>query len=357
MLSDAADTLIQAARDSKTTDADMQAAGQSFFESAKTASRDDTNAALRTLKDHFNLENPSRGAYLALICGGLIERGGDSMIIAKPLTEQLTELISATAELANACVDQIRDSENQDENSTEDFEKIRVQTAQTMPHQNAAWEALKIFWRPAIAVFSRNSESRSAARHLREFASQVSDYHEAGHWLKMMLTVLDNEPIVVIEPSTSLGIQGRISGIVDNFQLNTILMDVFPKQGWFARRRVSRRVADIARGNGPQQSHHMVSSTWNLYTWKAIESNLNLPESGDYSASTHWIWNEGTPADIPVFDQHRVILLGPPTYKRVWQSLRIFANLPGNLEVVRKLTKVEVNNWLKRLFDAKQSGE
>jgi hypothetical protein len=333
----------------------MNASAQSFFDTISGASRDDANAALRTLSAHFDLENASRGAFLALVCGALVEHGCDPLAIAKPLTERLASLLECSAELASACADQIPESEDEDQDPIELFEETRERIMPTMAQQNAAWEALGQFWRPAIAVFSVSPESRSSARHLRDLAAQISDYHEAGHWLQLMLAVLDDEPIVAIEPQTSLGVLGRISGVVDNFQLNVLLMDGFPKSGFLARRRVPREVADVARGNGPQQSHHTVTSVWNLYTWEAIKTGMTLPDPGDYGSSAHWVWNEGTPADIPVFDGRRVVLLGPASYPRSWQSQRMFGNLPANLEIERKLTKDEIEHWLKRMVAAKNA--
>jgi hypothetical protein len=355
MLIEATNSLIETARDGTATDADMNSSAQSFFDAIRVASPDDVNAALRTLSAHFDLENASRGAFLALVCGALVERGCDPLAIAKPLTERLASLLESSAELANACADQIAESEDKEEDPIERFEKTREQLVPTMAQQNAAWKALEQFWRPAIAVFSISPESRSSARHLRNLAAQISDYHDAGHWLQLMLAVLDDEPIVAIEPKTNLGILGRISGVVDNFQLNVLLMDAFPKSGFLARRRVPQEVADVARGNGPQQSHHTVTSVWNLYTWAAIEAGMVLPDPGDYGSSAHWVWNEGTPADIPVLDGHRVILLGPASYPRSWQSQRMFDNLRGNLEIERTLTKDEISEWLQRMIAAKNA--
>jgi hypothetical protein len=136
---------------------------------------------------------------------------------------------------------------------------------------------------------------------------------------------------LAIEPKTMLGILGRISGVVDNFQLNVLLMDGFPLSGWFASRRAPKRVAEVAKGKGPQQTDDIVTGVWNLYTWRPIQPGSTLPDPNDYGGSATWIWNEGAPEDIPVFEGRRVILLGPATYPRNWQSQRMFARLPAQL--------------------------
>ena len=56
---------------------------------------------------------------------------------------------------------------------------------------------------------------------------------------------------------------------------------------------------------------------------------------------------------MPVFDGHRVILLGPPAYTRFWGSQRQFANLQARFEIEQRLTKPEVHDWLDRMAAAK----
>ena len=88
MLNDATNSLIATARDPTSTDADMNAAAQAFFDGIRGASRDDASAALRTVSTYFNLEDASRAAFLALVCGALVERGCDPLAIAEPLIER-----------------------------------------------------------------------------------------------------------------------------------------------------------------------------------------------------------------------------------------------------------------------------
>ena len=111
-----------------------------------------------------------------------------------------------------------------------------------------------------------------------------------------MLTVLDEEPYVAIEPATRTGIVGRMSGIVENFQLNTLLMDEFPRD----EPRVSKAAVAVARGNGPQQIDETVTGVWNLYSYGALLPGGELAEATDRAYADTWIWNEGMPADIPV---------------------------------------------------------
>jgi hypothetical protein len=192
-------------------------------------------------------------------------------------------------------------------------------------------------------------EARWAAKSLRAQAQRIAELHEGAHWIQLILSVLDDEPLLVIEPATRTGILARSSGIVDNFQLNTLLMDAFPASSPSSLRRVSLSAAEIARGTGPQMSEEVVTGAWNLYTWQALRRDLRLPESGDNDATGHWIWNEGIPADIPLFEERRVILLGPPSYERSWRSQRMFESLPARLHIEQRLTPAEATAWLERM--------
>jgi hypothetical protein len=243
--------------------------------------------------------------------------------------------------------------EHGDGESPEDaFETVRKWVATTMVKENAAWEALQQFWPVTIAVFSADADVRAKAKPLRDLAAKISTRHQAGHWLRFMLSVLDNEPVLVIEPETRSGIEGRISGVVDNFQLNVLIMDAFPR-GFFAKRRVSQSAVDIARGGGPQRGEEVVIGAWNLYTWQALSADGKLPEAKGFKNQEHWIWNEGVPDDIPVFDGRRVVLLGPPSYERSWPAQRLFDKLPGKLAVEKVLKRGEVEEWIGKMAKVK----
>ncbi len=290
--------------------------------------------------------------------------------LEQPLIDRLTALLTPAVELARAfradvspidsaaleqesAEEEDEESDEQEDDSVEQFEHWRAGTAEELPDENLAWEVLQQFWMPAIALFSASARARASAQHVRPLAGEIAELHEAGHWLAMILGVLNEEPILVIEPDTELGIVGSISGVVDNFQLQVLLMDGFPKRGLLAGRRVSKKVAEIAHGDGPQQGSATVTGSWNMYTWQALEPDLTLPS--DQSSCDHWIWNEGAPEDIPVFEGYRVVLLGPASYPRMWQAQRMFTALRANLAIDRELSPEETRSWLQKMGAAGRS--
>lgn len=347
MLNEPLQNLIDLARDPSADEEALREAAQEFLNAASQAKPKEANAALATLAGHIGLDDLAKAAFLALVCGALVEEGRDPSPMIEPLNQRLQYLLESAAELADACRARLPQAQEDDQDNDEEFERVLEEVAGEMPLESDAWQALNQFWRPAIAVFSISEQARAAARHLRELAGNIAEFHEGGHWLRLMLSVLDNDPILAIEPDTGVGMLARITGVVDNFQLNVLLMDGFPGKG---ARRVSKRVAEVARGIGPQQTDDNVTGAWNLYTWGAVKPGLKLADPG--KDEKYWIWNEGVPDDIPVFEGRRVILLGPPTYSRTWRSQRMFDKLPAKLECERVLSEAEVDDWLQRMLSA-----
>src|SRR5262245_25138452 len=223
MITQATQHLIATVRAPSSSEEDMRAAAQSLLNGLARGTPAQANAALSELAGCVSLDDPSRAAFFALVCGALVEIGCDPSDLIKPLNQRLESLLESSARLAAACIARLPKPESEDEDPAEAFEDTRRRVAGAMPLENAAWEALNAFWRPAIAVFSVSPSARAEAHGLRNLATKIADQHEGGHWLRLMLSVLDNDPVLAIEPQTRLGILARMSGVVDNFQLNVLL--------------------------------------------------------------------------------------------------------------------------------------
>ncbi len=219
------------------------------------------------------------------------------------------------------------------------------------PREHAAWEALKSFWRGAAPVLSRSPAARSAAKEWLPLVESLVDFHEAGHWLYELLRVLDDEPFLAIEPTTMLGVAGGMSGVADNFQLEMLLMHSFPRTA-MKPVRIDESALRVAMGVGPASLHQTIECQWNMYQWTAWRDEAMTAEGAtDFESSDHWIWSEGAPADIDRWDGKRVILLGPPSYRRSWQCERMFEFLPARLRIDRELSVKEVTDLLERMSE------
>jgi len=203
---------------------------------------------------------------------------------------------------------------------------------------------------PAIAMFSASPSLRGAHPEVRDLAKSLSNRVDGCGWLQKVFDVLEDEPLRVIEPSTHTGILARLSGTDVNFTLTTLLMHHFAGPDGQPISRLSAMAASVLAG-GAQQSREWVAGVWNLYNWPAIDSNCSLPAG--QSATAHWIWNEGTPADIAVFEGRRVILLGPAAYSRTWPAQRTFSAMKAGVAYRGRADARRVRGWLERMAQSR----
>ncbi|MCA9074582.1 MAG: hypothetical protein KDA93_06080 [Planctomycetaceae bacterium] len=353
MITDSAKSLLDVVSHPESSEDSIQESTRKYLDEVGHSSLSEIADSMVILADGFRLNDPARAGHVGLVCGALIERGYDPERVVTPLIDYLRELLQKSTALSEACIAQFPKDVQEDVALDEVFAEIREQMAKEMPAETMAWKALEVMWKPGISLLSVSPESRKRAQDLSQWSSRIAEYHEGGHWLTLMLSVLDNEPLLVIEPATQMGIVCRMSGVTDNFQLNVLIMDAFPKRRFFSRRRVSSSAVSIARGEGPQQSSEILYGKWNLYSWRALATDNSLPNPDDPTSRTNWIWNEGIPSDIPVFDGFRVVLLGPLSYMRMWPSQRTFARLNARLTVDEVLAKEDVASWLQRMMEQK----
>ncbi|MFC8723938.1 hypothetical protein [Streptomyces bacillaris] len=150
--------------------------------------------------------------------------------------------------------------------------------------------------------------------------------------LSYALQVLDDEPLVVLHRPSATGYLLRLSGIGDNFQLHTLLADALIGGGHVAGRAPSPQEVAVCRETPGQ-----------VETAGSFE--LVAPDGGR-------IWNEGTPADIPVVDGVRLLVLDEPSYARSWPAGRFFPGMRGDLILERALEPEETERWFARVSPA-----
>lgn len=348
---------LLAALRSTTPDDEVDALIRALAEALQRASKNAATEALEMLSSGLDVPDPERAGVASRVMGAMLEAGARPAPAREAMLACLRRTFPLCVELADGAHATIgAPPEGLDEEATEqwltDRENSALQRiAAQRPELADAWQRLNEIWPGAIALFSVDPIARAQAHDLSPLAEALEGVHEAAGWVRAMLSVVHNEPFVAIEPATRTGIAGRMSGIVENFQLNVLLMDAFPGD----EQRVSAAAVTVARGEGPQQAEEEVTGAWNLYTYSALQPGAALPDPSDHAFSETWIWNEGMPADIPTLDEHRVILLGPAPYPRSWQAQRMFLKLPARLEA-QVLDEDAVNEWLARIEKAAGEG-
>lgn len=359
MLRDRAHRLLAVASEA---DADQEAVHrgvEAVIEAFQRSTREEVAEALAILAQAYTLA-PSDGQTLVLtLAGSAVEHGADPGPLVAPTIEFLRRATPLALAFHRACAP--RDLPDGDDGH-EAFDRAAQQQAARLAGPAAAWEAVADLLAPLIAVLAASPDARAQGRVLADDLHEIGRYNDAASWLAPMLRVLHREPLLVIEPGTGLGLVGTMSGISINFQLQVLLMDVFPHPeaggtlqslarrpgGGSAQRRVSQEAADIARGNVAEQTGEVVAGSWNLFAWSAVQATGSLPDGQGPDATSHWIWHEGVPADIPLFEGYRVVLLGKASYARQFKAQRDFLGLRADVEVERLLAGGEAAAWVER---------
>jgi hypothetical protein len=315
------------------------------------ATPEESRAALLKLAEGLELPDLAGAEVAARVLGALIEAGHDPQPARAPMLDCLRGVLPLCVTLAEAVRPRIGDSPP----GLSDYavgkwlgrraNEALERTAKELPEEAQAWQRLQVVWPGAIALLSADPEARAEGAELAPLVHELLDLHEAAGWLGAMLGVLHEEPYIAIEPATGTAIAGRMSGVVENFQLNALLMDAVP---WTGKRRISRQALAVYTGEGPQQSKETIVAAWELYSYAALNPDGTLPAEPDPETV---IWDEGMPADIPVVDGHRVIVLRPATSERSWRAQRMFAGLPASL--TREVLDADaVAGWLAQIGEA-----
>jgi hypothetical protein len=348
--SESADTarrLVDAAREPGVDRAHLDPLVAAMFRALERGHEGDAIGVLGILAPTIESAGPQAAEVLSHAAGQLIEAGIRPDAVEAAIVGRVRSAIPGAMRLQEAAIGTLAPpAEEEEDDRSADIESARQALRASMPAEAAAWDHLDGMLAPAAAVFSKSPAARRRAGALIAELSPLVDSHSTAFWLTELLGVLDDEPFIAIEPATGIGIRGRMSGVADNGQLHVLLMDVFPQKGLFKRRRVSASAAAVARGEGPVQTEETVTGIWNLYTGRALDRHGRLPDANDMTATEHWIWIEGVPADIPRVDGARVVLLGPATYVRAWGSSRRFPALRASLTIEQQLDRDTVQHLL-----------
>ncbi len=270
---------------------------------------------------------PGPRATVAVIVGACVERGADPRPCAPYIFVEVAETLAAAGEFC----------ERWKETGGGDFPEPGAEEADDALFDRAGVEAALAWltmpqWEMASLAMLNHAEVRTAldaslrARLLRALrtVSEASDH--PFKCLEYALLVLDDEPLVVLHRPTGTGYRVRMSGIGDNFQLHTLLAGILIGGGHIPGRAPSPEEVAVCE-DAPGQAHTVGS--FNLVT-----------------STGEWIWNEGTPSDIPRVDGIRLLVLDPPPYERSWPAGRFFPNMTGALVLDRVLDETETAYWL-----------
>ncbi|MFB7981878.1 hypothetical protein [Streptomyces vinaceus] len=273
---------------------------------------------------------PGPRAVVAVMIGACVERGADAAACASAVFASALDAFEQAALFCEQWTAAGRgplpghDGEGLQD---ADFERIGFEPVM-------AWQALPQFEMACVAMLNSPRVRREAPGRegLQAAVARVAESSgEPFKCLAYALAVLDDAPLVALDRATGAGFALRASGIGDNFQLHTLLADALIGRGLVAGEAPSAEAVARCREQGGM-----------------------VPTHGSFDlvgADGQWIWNEGKPADIPVVDGVRLVVLDPPAYRRSWPAGRFFPGMTGELVYDRALEPAESAALLARIAE------
>ncbi|MER6192078.1 hypothetical protein [Streptomyces cyaneofuscatus] len=277
---------------------------------------------------------PGPRAVVAVLVGACVERGADAERCAPGVRAGLRVALEAAAAFAGAWAATGGGAfpvPDDGEPGEEIVERTGFDAAVgwwTLPQ----WEMAAVALLNHRAVRAGAGGERDELLRLLTAVEQASgrQFRSLGHALR----VLDDEPLVALHRTSGTGYALRFFGIGDNFQLHTLLADALIGGGHVEGHAPSPHEAAVCRETPGQ-----VDTVGSF--------DLTAPDGGR-------LWNEGAPADIPVVDGVRLLVLDEPSYRRSWPAGRFFPGMRGDVILERALEPQETERWFAHVSPAKE---
>ncbi|WP_103530916.1 hypothetical protein [Streptomyces sp. SM11] len=200
------------------------------------------------------------------------------------------------------------------------------------------WWTLAQWETAAVAMLNHPGVRRSAGPRGEVLRLLGAVERVSGVELKSLahaLLVLDDEPLVALHRTSGTGYLLRLSGIGDNFQLHTLLAAALIGGGHVEGRAPSAQEAAVCRETPGQ-----VDTVGSF--------DLVAPDGEP-------VRNEGAPADIPVVDGVRLLVLDEPSCRHSWSAGRFFPGMRGDVLLERTLDPEETERWYAHVSPVKDA--
>ncbi|MEV0533354.1 hypothetical protein [Kitasatospora sp. NPDC050463] len=289
---------------------------------------------------------PFPRAQLAMMVGACVERGADPVACADQVLAGLRGALSGALLLMERWKETGGGDLPDPDEDDPGLAHARIEDPDRLDEWHAqravvGWWTLHLWQMASFAVYS-HAAVRTAARAcgVTDVLLELIDrYGEGPHGLKGLVHLaktLDDEPLLVLDRPSGTGYLLRMDGLTDNFQLHTLLADVLIGGGHLP---------------GPPQDPEVVA----LSRTAELDGRRRVTAYGSFNLVAPdgtWIWNEGTPGDIPVVDGVRTLVLDPQAYERSWSAGRFIQQVPGDLRLERVLAPAEAADRLSRVAQA-----
>ena len=323
----------------------LEKATHRLIAAARKASPEQIQPAVERLTTFVDRLAYGPGGRLGQIVGSVADMGTDPL----PVLPVLVERACAAMEDASRFAEMYQDLFGEDPPDSEDedaipatVERFTAAAVQRGIDEDPAdlllqaWFACDSCVQPVLFLCQRADVRKALPQRDRLLTAidNVRKSHGTPQWLHGLLLVLDDVALTVVHRKSGRGYRVTIGGIGDNFQLHTLLAARLigsERQGWLPGTPPTPAMVAAADGTGDPAPPGGIRGQFNLV-------DLN----------GKWLWNEGRPADIPVTDGERVVVIDPPAYPRSWNAARAYPLMTPTMRVDRQLSPQEAHDWLAR---------
>ncbi|URM98434.1 hypothetical protein LUW76_31075 [Actinomadura madurae] len=307
-----------------------------LMQASQSASPAEMNAALPRLAEGVAEAPPNLGGWLAVVTGAWIENGADPAPAGAAVVDRITDVTAAALAFGNAWEEAAGGKPpphmQEERPSQEVFDTVAPTLGDGAVTAMMSWFALPQFAMAGCTVLQMAPPVRAGLtdRDFRVFATEKAARHlgQMDHYAAL-LRVLDNERVLVLDRASRRGWTVTIGGIGDNFQLHVLLAGaLIGRPGGLAGERPDPEIVACFLNADVPPGRPIVSSPWNLV-----------------DAHGEPIWNEGVPADVPVVNGTRVVVVDPPSYERTFPAGRRFPLMPATLRVEGTHLPEDLAHW------------
>ena len=199
-----------------------------------------------------------------------------------------------------------------------------------------------------IAALCESVEVRRAARALAGFREAASLLPGAKPLVEL-LDLPDDETVLVLHPGLRLGYRIHVRGVADANQFQVLALaalneEIVPASILPSRFASACRDADPAIPAGVPM---VVELPFQLLRPGAVRPDGTVAQG--FGSCEHWLWGWEPLANAPRVDGERVVVLGTPGYRTMWEVERRFPALAAEAELLQVLSPFQVAERLGRL--------
>lgn len=309
---------------------------QSFVRSAT-----EPNAALHKLAPLLLHSDSFRASALALMCGSLVEHGGEASIA-----------IDNTLELMLRQLQRARDYVNKHEQLSDEELFLHYPEA-TRAHYGLPFTLLA-----AMTMLCREKETRKQwqrRQDMVDLVNELEEHYQTLSYVKDVLALLDDKDLLILDPLNRRGFQTRMEGVQDHmYHYYALFQHVLLEHtgpGYLDAEPTDPLAVRYAQNNNLSEQDYQQS----LNLSDEQRFGFYYPVGWDEHPENEFLFFPGSASfyGIPLIDDMRILLLGKTGPTFTWSPANMYPilheALKARVDIVRELTADEVDAWSRRL--------